>query len=171
MIYRVNQSAPRFCVGLNLNGCGGQPLAKGDFYMIVRRLGPGVLVREPGIWDEGCGRFSTARQVSWTRLPNRHQVPGLEVNANGQVCSWDNKILRANPAVGAVTSSVQQPRRDGAVRGRRPGVVKNAQSVPAEMLCCRRRARPARGGDVMYAYKGLQCWSRALRRSRTTRRR
>jgi hypothetical protein len=99
MIYRVSKSTPRFCVGLNINGCGGEPLTAGDFFIIVRRLGPGVLIREPGVWDEGCGRFSPARQVSWSRLPNRRiKYPAFEVNASGQVCFlWDNKILCGEP--------------------------------------------------------------------------
>lgn len=99
MIHRVNHDLPRFCVQLRINGCGGQALTAGDFHIIVRRLGPGVLIRQPAIWDEGCGKFSPARQVSWARLPNRRiKYPAFEVNAAGQVCFlWDNKILNGEP--------------------------------------------------------------------------
>lgn len=99
MIYKVNKDLPRFCVGLRLNGCSATPLTAGDFFIIVRRLGLGVLVREPGVWDEGCGKFSPARQVSWVRFPNRRiKYPAFEVNKDGQVCFlWDNKILCGEP--------------------------------------------------------------------------
>lgn len=100
MIYKVGTRFPRFCVPVAMHGCPAPtPLTVGDFCLIVRRKGPGTLCPHPGVWDEGCGKFSAGRQKAWERVPNRRiKYPAFEIDRNGRVCFlWDDKLLAGEP--------------------------------------------------------------------------
>lgn len=100
MIYKVGTRFPRFCVPVVIPNCPTPTaLTVGEFYIIVRRLGLGALCPRPGVWDEGCGRYSTARQKEWVRIPNRRiKYQAFEVDRNGRLCFlWDDKLLAGEP--------------------------------------------------------------------------
>lgn len=99
MIYKVDHQHPRLCVALTLEGCEAKPVTLGDFFIVVHRIGPGVLAIGPGVWDEGCGKLSRGRQNYAWRLPMpRIKYPAFEVDMEGRVCFlWDEKILNGVP--------------------------------------------------------------------------
>lgn len=101
MIIRINRGTMMNCIPLQAAGCGAASIPLGDIYIIMRRMGPGVCVTEPAVWNEGCGSFSLipCGYLARRRVPN----PGIKYCAfkrddAGNVCFlWDSKLLTALP--------------------------------------------------------------------------
>jgi hypothetical protein len=103
MIIRISRTTTMTCIPLHNAGCASPSIALQDIWIIMHRMGPGVLVNEPGVWDEGCGKFSL---IPCGYLSRRRRVVAEHVikycafkrDAAGNVCfAWDQKLLGALP--------------------------------------------------------------------------
>lgn len=101
MIIRIGRNTTMTCIPLAAAGCGAPSIALKDIEIVMRRMGPGILVDEPALWNEGCGKFTPIPCGYLAR--RRRQPPGIRYcafkrDAEGNVCfAWDDKLLTAPP--------------------------------------------------------------------------
>lgn len=103
MIIRIGRNTTMTCIPLAAAGCASPSIALQDISILMYRLGRGVLVNEPGVWDEGCGKFTL---IPCGYLSRRRTVVSerairycaFKRDEQGNVCfAWDSKLLEALP--------------------------------------------------------------------------